>query len=162
FRNSTSSVTIGDNTNIMAAGDVSLEAKSTSLAVSDALFWFNSIGGAPAGFSFCYVEADTHADVTVSPGATISAGGDVLLSSYAQNSVDGSARVLQNASRDGSPANPDEFEISIALGFVGLHSYVTVDAGSTISAVGNVAIDASGKNSDSLKVRTAAYGDGLA
>lgn len=157
IKKSKSEVTVSNGVQIQATGDLTLDSTAVATGDAEGIMWIPTTGA----LAFTYIEADSVAEVTISADAELTSGGDVSVTTEANTKTKARSRVFQNLGFKSSP-DPNAFGFSVAVGGSSVKSHVTMDAGSSIQATGNVALKATGDddNGNSVKATTVEYKDG--
>ena len=157
YRNAASTITVGQNTQIVGSSDVTLSSQSTAEAEGQAIFTSNTQFGA----AFAYMEGVTDAETDVADGALVeSTGGSVTIQSTDTTTATSTARVGQNL--NSAPSNSYNIAIAAAIGVVNQTAKATVEAGATVEAAGDVNLTATGSGSNTTQPSTGTYVTGLA
>ena len=153
LRDATAKVTIGNNASISAVGKVDLESDAEADAEANAQFVSNSRIEVSIGFSWAQTDAET----VVNPGATITAGGDVIVKSTGNSLASSSAETLTKAG--GSSANAVQISGTIGVSKATSHATVSQTAKIT-SSNGNINVTAAGgnNNNNSTKIKSNSTG----
>ena len=156
YRDAASTVTVGQYTQIVGSGDVTVAATSTADAEGQAIY----SRGTQFGASVAFMMGTTDAETNVDPGAMIqSTSGSVTVGSTANTTATATARVTQNGS---APANPNDIAVALAIGVVNQTAQATISKGATIRAADNVNLTASGNGSNTSQPSTTTYVSGIA
>ncbi|HEV3078683.1 MAG TPA: hypothetical protein VGY66_02850, partial [Gemmataceae bacterium] len=139
YRNADAGVTVGQFANITADGFVDLESNARADAAAASKFLFNT--KLEISVSFNWAQSDAETDVAGS--ATISAGGDVTVHSVANSQAVGNALVAQNPDKT---EKSGAYQFSSSTGVTKVTSHATVDQQASISAGGNINVQAEGVN----------------
>ena len=157
YRNAASTVTVGQYTQIIGAGDVTVVSTSTADAEGQAIYSRGTQFGAAVAFMMGVTDAETN----VNSNALIdSTSGSVTLNSTANTTATPIARVSQNIGNGST--NPDSIAVALAVGVVNQTAQATVSSGATVKAAGNVNLTATGTGANTSIPTTGTYVTGLA
>ncbi|HKI20230.1 MAG TPA: hypothetical protein VKA15_20235, partial [Isosphaeraceae bacterium] len=154
----TATTEIGPSASIQSSGSVTVSSSATANSTGEATYWYKSLFGVLAG-SFAFSKANSDAESTVDPDATITAAGDVSITSGTTTTTSGTALVTQNTGS--SPTNGNNVQLSGAYNNLSTTSLATVSQGAAITAPqGNVTVSSTADDNNSVNVQTASYQDG--
>ena len=157
YRNAASTVTVGQYTQIIGAGDVTVASTSTADAEGQAIYSRGTQFGAAVAFMMGVTDAETN----VNSNALIdSTGGSVMLGSTAKTTATDTARVSQNIGN--APTNPNDIAVALAIGVVNQTAQATVSPDATVMAAGDVDLTATGSGSNTSIPTSGTYVSGVA
>ena len=157
YRNAASTVTVGQYTQIIGAGDVTVMSTSTADAEGQAIYSRGTQFGAAVAFMMGVTDAETN----VNSNALIdSTGGSVTLASTANTTATDTAHVSQNIGN--APTNPNDIAVALAVGVVNQTANATVSPDATVMAAGDVNLTATGTGSNTSIPTTGTYVSGVA
>lgn len=162
WKQPTTTIEVGENATIIAAGDVSIAGTAVADATGQAIYsvWANDkLGDRGGGFAGGWSYADASATIHVGPRSTITAGGAFVAATNTYGFAQMTSRVTLNQGL--AKTNPNNVEVAYAGTYLESASRITVDADSTISAGKTVAISSAVQSTNKLKANTASYRDGL-
>jgi len=156
YRDAASTVTVGQYTQIIGTGNVTVAATSTADAEGQAIY----SRGTQFGGAVAFMMGTTDAETNVNSDALIqSTTGSVTVGSTATTTATDTARVSQNGT---NPANPNDIAVALAEGVVNQTAKATVSQGATIRAAGNVNLTATGNGGNTSMPTTTTYVSGIA
>ncbi len=154
----TATTEIGQSASIQSSGSVTVSSSATANSTGEATYWYPSLFGVLAG-RFAFSKANSDAESTVDQDATITATGDVSVTSNTTTTTSGTALVMQNTGT--FPTNGNNVQLSGAYNNLSTTSLATVSQGAAITAPqGNVTVSSTADDNDSVNVQTASYQDG--
>ena len=157
YRDAASTVTVGQYTQIIGSGNVTLASNSTADAEGEAIYSYGTQFGAAVAFMMGVTNAETNVNSNASIDST---GGSVTLGSAASTTATAFARVSQNIVSDST--DPNSIAVALAIGIVNQTAKATVSAGATVKAAGDVNLTATGSTSNTAVPTTGTYVTGLA
>ena len=161
YDSATSTAEIGQSASITSSGSVTVSTSATANATGQAVWsmLFSLLSQKTGvGVTFAYDEANSDAESTVDQDATITAAGDVSITSETTTTTSGTAEVVQNTNTSSSSMNLNNVQVSGAINELNTTSHAVVSQGATISSSGgNVAVTATASDSDEMTVETASY-----
>jgi hypothetical protein len=152
YKDAQAKVTVGQSAVISAAGAVDLESNADAIALANAQFKANT----RLELSFAFGWAQSDAETEVMPGAQITAGDDVTVTSWANSEAQSKASSEQKKGETISNA----VQVGASVGITHVTSHTTVDAGATITSGANVNVQAEGRNNNKTSAGTKANVDG--
>ena len=154
----TSEINISANVSLHSSTSMNLSSTAESNAMGKAA-WIESIA-TRVGFALGFFVTDTTANVTISPGATLEAQGNISVKSEVTNAIE--LEVISQQNRGISPINPNDVNISYGLGYLTTNSIINVlESSSIVSDSGSVTLAASATDTNKVKVKGKTYQDGL-
>ena len=164
FATASSTAELGQNASINSTGSVTISSEAVANATGEATYWLPTFG---IGASFAFGKASTDSEALVSQNATITATGDVSVTSNTQTQASSTSLVTQNnlQSSDGSgdfPINSSNFQLSGGYNNLSTISHAIVSQGATIMVPsGNANISAIADDDNTLNVQTTSFQDGF-
>ncbi len=151
----TATTEIGQSASIQSSGSVTVSSSATANSTGEATYWYPSLFGVLAG-RFAFSKANSDAESTVDQDATITATGDVSVTSNTTTTTSGTALVMQNTGT--FPTNGNNVQLSGAYNNLSTTSLATVSQGAAITAPqGNVTVSSTADDNDSVNVQTPSY-----
>ncbi|MBD2516808.1 DUF4347 domain-containing protein [Nostoc sp. FACHB-973] len=159
--NSTAGVTV-NNSAIAGSSKVTIGSTAIADGSVQAITTINTINPL-SRIAIAYGRAVGDAQTMIKGNTTITSGGDVSITSKGQTNAKVSATVFGNVNEFfDTPANLEEGGGSLAFANTVTTSKATLDSGSSITAGGNVTVDANGKVASEAKAVTAIFINGTA
>jgi hypothetical protein len=157
YRNAGSTITVGQDTQIIGSGDVTLDSTSTADAEGQAIWRYNT----QFGLAFAFEMGQTDAEMNVDSNALVdSTGGTVNLYATANTTAEDTARVSQNIGT--SPTNIDDVAIALGVGVVDQTADATVAQYATVKAADDLNLVATGTGLNTSIPTTGTYITGTA
>jgi len=156
-----SEIVIGSEAKITSSSEVSLDASAAANAFGKAVW--NSLkettGASPTGFAFGQFFNRATATITVSSNATIAADEDIEIQTDVDNVTELEVASIKNLGV--TQTNPKANSFAWGSAEVITVSTITLDTGSLVQSAGNVTIEATAKDENTVSTKATSYRDGF-
>ncbi|MFM7976756.1 MAG: hypothetical protein ACKO8U_16935, partial [Pirellula sp.] len=156
-----SEIVIGSGATITSSDEVSLDASAAANAFGKAVW--NSLkkttGASPAGFAFGEFFNRATATITVSSNATIAADEDIEIQTEVDNVTELEVASIKNEGI--TQTNPKANSFAWGSAEVITVSTITLDTGSLVQSAGNVTIEATASDENTVSTKATSYRDGF-
>ena len=149
YKDSVDDVTIGQNTQIVGSGDVTVQADASADATGQAMYQLNPTLGAAVAVMYGATDAETD----VQSGALIeSTGGSISINSSASTTANATASPAAKKS-----TNIPKAQFSFAVGISQQTALTTIEQGATLAALDNIDLETNNGTNNTGSVTTTAY-----